>query len=281
MRLPFRGPATTLAGMRSTFALCAALAAAACPALSQDVPANVVSATLREGWRTGTGTQMAAVELRLAPGWKTYWRAPGEGGIPPEFDWSGSSNIGGVAFHWPKPEVFDLNGMRSFGYHETLVLPIEFRPAVPGQTIRVQAEIDLGVCNEICVPMTVAVAGDLPPAGTPDPVIKAALANGPESAAEAGLTEARCIAEPIRDGLRLTSHLSLPRLGPDEIAVVEVADASIWVSPAETQRQGGELSATADLVPADAKPFVLDRSGVRITVFGAEGRVVDVQGCTG
>lgn len=267
--------------MRPVFALCAALASAPAPAPSQEAPAAVISATLREGWRTGTGTQMAALELRLAPGWKTYWRAPGDGGIPPRFDWTGSTNIGAVSFHWPKPEVFDLNGMRSFGYHETLVLPIEFRPAVPGQSIRVKAEIDLGVCNEICVPMTVAVAGDLSPAGTPDPVIKAALANGPESAAEAGLTEARCIAEPIRDGLRLTSRLSLPRLGPEEIAVIEVADTSIWVSPAETRRHGGELSATADLVPADARPFALDRSGVRITVFGAAGRVVDVQGCTG
>ncbi|MFN6952019.1 MAG: protein-disulfide reductase DsbD domain-containing protein [Albidovulum sp.] len=267
--------------MNSVFALSLALASAAFPALAQELSANVISARLREGWRTASGTQMAALELKLAPGWKTYWRAPGEGGIPPQFDWRGSTNIGSVAFHWPKPEVFDLNGMRIFGYRDALVLPIEIRPAEPGQPVRVRAEIDLGVCKEICMPMTVAVTADLPSAGTPDPVIGAALANGPEPAAAAGVTAVRCTAEPIRDGLRLTSHLAMPRLGPDEIAVVELADADVWVSPTRTQREGGELSATADLVPAEAKPFALDRSGVRITVFGAAGRVVDVQGCSG
>lgn len=258
-----------------------ALLAIAAPALAQEVPPNVVSATFREGWRTESGTQMAALELRLAPGWKTYWRAPGEGGIPPEFDWSGSSNIGGIAFHWPKPEIFELNGMRSFGYHEALVLPIEIRPAKAGEPVRVTAEIDLGVCKEICVPMTVSVAADLAAGGTPDPVIRAALAEMPKSAADAGLTAARCETEPIRDGLRLTSRLALPSLGPDEIAVLELSDRSVWVSPAETRRDGGELTATADLVPADARPFALDRSAVRITLFGSGGRVVEVRGCTG
>lgn len=257
------------------------VALAAASAGAEEVPANVVTATLREGWRTPAGTQMAALELRLAPGWKTYWRAPGDGGIPPAFDWTGSANVAEVALHWPKPEVFDLNGMRSFGYHEALVLPIEIRPAEPGAPVRIAARIDLGVCNAICMPMTVRVEGDLGAGGRPDPVIRAALAARPEPAAAAGLTAARCAAEPIRDGLRLTSRLALPRLGGEEIAVVELADRTVWVSPAETLREGGELSATADLVPADAKPFALDRSTVRITVFGGKGRVVEVEGCTG
>lgn len=271
--------------MTSRIALTATLSAAfavfAFPAMAQEVPANIVSATLREGWRTGAGTQMAALELTLAPGWKTYWRAPGEAGIPPEFDWTGSRNIRSVAFHWPSPEVFDLNGMRIFGYRETLVLPIELSPADAGQPIEVRARIDLGVCDDICVPMTVSVAGELAPGAAPDPVIRAALADMPEPAAKAGLSAATCAAAPIRDGLRLTSRLDIPALGPEEIAVVELADRTVWVSLADTRREGGELIATADLVPAGATPFALDRSSVRITVFGGAGRVVEVQGCTG
>ena len=103
----------------------------------------------------------------------------------------------------------------------------------------------------------------------------------PEEGPKAGLSASRCAAEPIRDGLRLTSQLTLPPVGPDEFAVVELADQSIWVSQADTRRTGGDLSATADLVPANAKPFALDRSSVRITVFGGSGRVVEIQGCTG
>ena len=154
--------------MKRRFALSAAIVALVSPALGQEMPANILSATLREGWRTGAGTQMAALELKLAPGWKTYWRAPGEAGIPPEFDWSGSENIRAVAFHWPRPEVFDLNGMRTFGYHEALVLPVEISPADAGRPIAVKARIDLGVCNEICVPVSVSVAGELSPGAAPD-----------------------------------------------------------------------------------------------------------------
>lgn len=267
--------------MRILFALPAALLALASAVPAQEVPSNLVSASLREGWRTAAGTQMAALELKLAPGWKTYWRAPGDGGIPPRFDWTGSVNLGAVAIHWPKPDIFDLNGLRTFGYHDALVLPIEFRPAEPGKPVTVKAAIDIGVCKDICVPMTVSVGGGLPSGGTPDPVIRAALADQPEPASGAGLTSARCEAEPIRDGLRLTSTLTLPQVGPEEIAVVELADQSVWISPAETRRDKGTLSATADLVPPNAQPFALDRSAVRITVFGGSGRVVEVDGCTG
>ncbi len=262
--------AGTLVGLSAAFAACA-----------QGLPENIVHATLRDGWRTESGTQMAALHLTLAPGWKTYWRAPGEGGIPPSFDWTGSENIGAVTFHWPKPEVFDLNGMRTIGYRGELVLPIEFRPDVAGKPVSVSARIDFGVCDEICVPVAVDVAADLSAAETPDPLIRAALDQMPESGPAAGLSAARCAAEPIRDGLRLTSRLTLPRVGPDEFAVVELADQSVWVSPADTSRDGADLNATADLVPANAKPFALDRSTVRITVFGGSGRVVDIQGCTG
>ena len=95
------------------------------------------------------------------------------------------------------------------------------------------------------------------------------------------MSAAHCSAEPIRDGLRLTSSLTMPQIGPDEFAVIELADQAIWVSTAETTRQGSELSAVADLVPPNAKPFALDRSDIRITVFSASGRVVDLQGCSG
>ncbi|MCB2116309.1 MAG: hypothetical protein KDE00_08410 [Rhodobacteraceae bacterium] len=248
---------------------------------AQDMPSDLVTATLRPGWRTEAGTQMAALELTLAPGWKTYWRAPGEAGIPPEFDWRGSTNVGSVVYHWPKPEVFDLNGMRTLVYHDRLVLPVEITPAAPGQPVSLRAHVALGVCQEVCVPATVDVTGDLPLEGTTDPEIRAALSQMPESGKAAGLRGAHCAAEPIRDGLRLTTRLDLPAIGPDETAVIELSDRAVWVSQADIRREGGTLTAVADLVPPNAKPFALDRSSITITVFGDRGRVVEVQGCTG
>lgn len=251
------------------------------PAQAQEMPDDILRAELRGGWRTPEGTQMAALHLTLAPGWKTYWRAPGEGGIPPSFDWAGSKNIAGVSFHWPKPDVFDLNGMRVIGYRNELVLPMEFAAANPSRPMAAAAEVELGVCEEICVPMSLSISAEFDGSTKPDPMIEAALAQRPESAGAAGLSSARCEAETIRDGLRVTASLAIPPVGPDEFAVLELADRSVWISPADTRRQGGALIATADMVPPTAQPFALDRSSVRITIFGGSGRVVEVQGCTG
>lgn len=246
-------------------------------ALAEGLPDDIVRAELRGGWRTADGTHMAALHLTLAPGWKTYWRAPGDAGIPPSFDWTGSTNVGAVTFHWPSPDVFDLSGMRTLGYHDELVLPIEIAPASPGGPVELAARIDLGVCEDVCVPVTLSVRAVLPEGTEPDPVIRAALSEQPE---RAGGAPARCAVEPIRDGLRLTAEIGLPKTGPDEFAVVELADASVWVSPAQTRREGGRLVSVADLVPANAQPFALDRSDIRITLFGG-GRAVQIDGCTG
>ena len=90
----------------------------------------------------------------------------------------------------------------------------------------------------------------------------------------------RCAADPIRDGLRVTATLRLPLQGPQEFAVLELAGAPVWVSPADTSREGSTLTAIADMVPQSAKPFALDRSAIRITVFGG-ARPVEIMGCQG
>ena len=125
--------------------------AAACllgaPGFAQSLPDNLVRAELLPGWTTDSGAQMAALRLTLAPGWKTYWRAPGEAGIPPQFDWRASGNLAGVAYHWPRPQVFQINGLRTLAYRNELVLPIEFLPVDRGTAVKVSGTIDLGVCE--------------------------------------------------------------------------------------------------------------------------------------
>lgn len=268
-------------GSRHCALAAVALWALVAPAGAEGFSSPVLRAELVDGWQTAAGTEMAALHLVLAPGWKTYWRAPGEAGIPPRFDWSGSENLAAVAFHWPRPEIFDLNGFRTFGYHDELVLPIELTPRDRSLPIRVRAEVDIGVCDDICVPMSLDLSGELAPGGSAVAAIRRALADAPERAAAAGLSAAHCDAEPIRDGMRLTSRLMLPSVGPDEQAVFELSDQTVWISPADTRRDGAELRATADLVPATARPFAVNRSDIRITIFGGTGRVVELQGCAG
>ncbi|MFN3938156.1 MAG: protein-disulfide reductase DsbD domain-containing protein [Gemmobacter sp.] len=240
---------------------------------------EILSAELLPGWRTDHGTHMAAVRLRLAQGWKTYWRAPGDAGIPPDFDWQGSENIRSVRFHWPKPTVFTLNGMQTIGYARELVLPVEIVPGNPDAPIRVAAQVELGVCRDVCVPARLSLDADLLPVlRYADPAIKSALASRPKRAAEAGVRSHGCRIDPTSDGLSVTAEIDMPRIGPRETVVIETADPSVWVSEAQATRSGGRLVARAEMVAATRAPFALDRSGLTITVLG-EGSAVELSGC--
>ena len=104
------------------------LALALRPALAAATPPeDLVRAEILPGWQDGEGRHVAGLRLTMAPGWKTYWRAPGDAGIPPEFDWTGSHGVAGVEVRWPVPQVFDQSGMQSIGYHDEVVLPLEIR----------------------------------------------------------------------------------------------------------------------------------------------------------
>jgi DsbC/DsbD-like thiol-disulfide interchange protein len=252
-------------------------AAASAGTWGVSVPDIVATMEVRPGWREGA-EQVAALHIRLAPGWKTYWRSPGEAGIPPTFSWDGSQNLSAVRFQWPVPEVFETNGLRSIGYRDELVLPIFATAADPGRPIRLVGEMQLGVCDEVCVPYSLTIAAELPVAGGTDPVVRAALADRARTAAEAGVAGVACAVEPIRDGLRLTAAIRLPSQGAGEVVAVETGSPGVWVSQSEGRRDGGTLTASVDLVPPEARPFALDRSQIRLTVLGP-GRAVDIRGC--
>lgn len=253
---------------------------ASCLALSLVLPAvpaqaepPPVEARLLTGWQEAGGNRIVGVRIDLLPGWKTYWRAPGEAGIPPVFDWNGSDNVASVRLHWPTPHVFDQSGMRTVGYDGGVVWPLEIVPHDPSRPIDLRATVTMGVCKDICVPVEVDFRALLEGPGAPDGSISAALADAPDREGRAS-----CRVEPIADGLRVTATLAVPRAGADEMVVFEPGEPDIWVSDAELTRQGGQLVAVADLVPPQGQPFALDRSALRLTVLG-DDRVFELAGC--
>lgn len=268
----------TTSFLRGT-ALCALFAAG--PAFAE-LPSEIVRADVLPGWRMPSGDHMAAIRLQLAPGWKTYWRAPGESGIPPRFDWDASRNLAAVAAHWPVPDVYFLNGLRNIGYDTVVVVPLQMTPKDASETITISGVMDIGVCEEVCVPVSLNIRAELPPnaATASRDIITASLADRPMTAEEAGVQSVFCRAEPISDGLRVFIDVDMPALSDAEQAVVEFADRTVWVSEAEATRNGNILSVLAEMVPQDATPFAMARSDVRITVFGRE-EAVDIQGCAG
>ncbi|MFO1202429.1 MAG: protein-disulfide reductase DsbD family protein [Tabrizicola sp.] len=253
------------------------LALIASPALAT-TQEDVLQAQLRPGYQMENGSHMAAVDLQLAPGWKTYWRSPGDAGIPPTFDWSGSENVKAIRLHWPAPEVFEANGMQTIGYHERLVLPVEITPEDPSRPVKLSVEMALGVCDEICMPAVVDLSASLTAPGAPDDTIRAALKDGATTAGDAGVSAVSCQVDPITDGLRVTARVRLPDPGHPEVVAFETEDRNIWIAEAVTQREGGELVSMTELVPPDGAPFALDRSAITMTILAAGG-AVEVRGC--
>ncbi|MDJ0637401.1 MAG: protein-disulfide reductase DsbD family protein [Paracoccaceae bacterium] len=224
------------------------------------------------GWRESDGRHIAGLSVRLAPGWKTYWRTPGEGGIPPRFNWSGSRNLASVNVMFPIPKVLDQNGLRSIGYDRDVVFPLFVHANDDAQPVALRGEIEIGVCEEICIPMTLTLSALLPANGAPDARISDVIRNQPRSAGSFS-----CEIEPIPDGLRLRAVTTAPAIRA-EIVVIEPSEAGIWTSPSKTKRSGQQLVAEVEMVSPTAKPFALARNAIRMTVIG-EGQAVEMLGC--
>ncbi len=258
-----------------TLALALSVLATSAAAQSLD---GVATLDVLPGWRAADGTHMAGLHITLAPGWKTYWRAPGDAGIPPQIDFSSSDNVASARFLWPVPEVFDQGGMRSIGYDGGVVIPVALTPQAGG-AMTLSGMLDIGVCEEICVPVQLPFSLTLPEAGARDPQIVASLVDRPLTASEAAVTGATCAVRPSADGLTVTATLTMPQAGRREEVVIEAGDARIWVSEPDVSRRGDQLTATVDMVHVAGGAFALDRSGVRVTVLGSD-HAVDIQGCS-
>jgi DsbC/DsbD-like thiol-disulfide interchange protein len=263
----------------------ALLAALAGPAAAEGpLPPGVTKLAIIPGWRDADGLHHAAIEIRLAPGWHTYWRAPGQIGIPPRFDWSGSANLAGVAYDWPRPEVIESYGSVSIGYHDALVLPVRLRPADPEAPIEARLALAFGVCDDICIPAEASLAARLEPGAAPAgrAAIERARADRPLAAAEAGVTAARCALADGAAGQVLTAEIDFaapPR--PGLVAVFE-ADArpDLWIGEAETATEGRRVTATAPFAALDAGPVAVERGALRLTLLD-DARAIDIHGCAG
>lgn len=115
------------------------------------------------------------VEIVLEPGWYTYWRNPGEAGLPPVFDFSGSTNVANVEVRYPAPERYDDGASVSLIYRDEVVFPVEVIAAEPGRPVTLRLDASFGVCREVCIPTQASSSVTMPPAAPPDPLTMARL----------------------------------------------------------------------------------------------------------
>jgi DsbC/DsbD-like thiol-disulfide interchange protein len=122
------------------------------------------------------GTLSLGLEIVLDDGWKTYWRHPGEAGLPPEIDLSNSTNLASAEIAFPAPRRFVDGGATSLGYRGDVVLPIRLTPEDPALPVMVDARVQYGACKELCVPAAGAARLMVSLATRPDAEIAARFA---------------------------------------------------------------------------------------------------------
>lgn len=209
------------------------------------------------------GTLDAALDIELSPGWKTYWRTPGEAGVPPVLDFSGSRNVTQATAEFPPPETFDDGFSVSNVYHDEILLPLRVEITDSGRPVDLVLSADLGVCDQICIPVHIDATLSVP-AGEADPAaatqIAAARANLP-AAAVPGSFAVESVAR--TGGTDKRPEYAVTAIAPPGTGLFVEGPADWFPGAArETSREGDRAVYT----------FTIDRLGSQTPIEGAELR---------
>lgn len=117
--------------------------------------------------KTTDGEQLVAgIQLRMDDGWKTYWRNPGDSGVPPQFNWSGSTNLKDAKVLYPAPYRFADANSTAIGYSGEVIFPVKLIPERPGEPIELKLSFDFGLCKSLCIPNAAKLSLKLEPGAT-------------------------------------------------------------------------------------------------------------------
>jgi DsbC/DsbD-like thiol-disulfide interchange protein len=211
------------------------------------------------------GGDLAGFEIALAPGAITYWRDPGDSGLPPTLDFSASDNVASVEPEFPAPKrIKEADGGDAFGYDGAVLFPLRVKPRDPTKPATLKLNADFAVCEKVCLPAKAHLELKLPSApGSPHAgAIDAALAAVPRAVAPKDFGALEALAA---DSWRLCSaHED----GPPRDLFVE-APEGWWLKSAPAHADGGRDCFTltiGDKPKGAALPVAL-----RLTLTGGAG----------
>lgn len=226
---------------------------------------------LLAGSRSGT-VLLGGIAIQLEPGWKTYWRTPGDSGVPPRFDFSKSDNVEAVTVMWPAPMKFDDGaGGHSLGYKKQVVLPLRIVPKAADKPVTLRAEISYAVCEKLCIPVEAkAELAFASVASTEDNSLFAALDTVPKPA-NIGDPNPLTIRDVKRDG---TANVLVDVATPDsrEVNLFVEGPTPDWALPIPTPVEQGTAGVKRfrfelDGLPPGAKP---EGAALKLTLVGAD-----------
>lgn len=225
--------------------------------------------------RTSQGDLVAGIELQLADGWKTYWRTPGDSGVPPTFDWSGSANLRAATVKYPPPSRIPEPGGVSLGYKHSVVFPVEIAPRSKGQPIDLRLAMDYGICRDICIPaevkLSLAVPEDAGPIDIPLAQALEAVPRGPTERRPDDPELTRV--ESVRDAgpPKLVIDARFPGGADQADVLIEAPDGLFVAMPHKDHaRSGDSVRFTVDLTRG-SDPKELAGKVLLLTLVGAKG----------
>jgi DsbC/DsbD-like thiol-disulfide interchange protein len=252
------------------------LAGAAAPASAQDSSDWVQGFNSRVRLISGgvqNGRHLAGIEIVLDQGFKTYWRHPGESGLPPRFEWTGSRNLAGVDLKWPAPSRTKDAGGIAYSYSERVIFPLVVAATDPKKPVRLQVRAEYGVCKDICIPARAEFALTLNKTGLYGPTIEQALARVPREQALAAAGPLSVLKVEPKPGEKpsLSVDVRFPS-GSKPSLFVEAPDNWFLSASGEPQEQKpdeGRFTVTIDELPKDASGSI----PLRFTLVAGEQAV--------
>ena len=226
---------------------------------------------LLAGSRSGA-VLLGGIAFQLQPGWKTYWRTPGDSGVPPRFDFSKSENVEAVTVLWPAPMIFDDGaGGHSLGYHDQIVLPLRIVTKNADKPVTLRADINYAVCEKLCIPVEAsAELAFTSVASTEDSGLFAALDTVPKPAS-VGDPNPLSIRDVKRDG---KSTVVVDVVSPDARVVNLFVEGPTpdWALPVPTLVEHSppgvkRFSFELEGLPPDANP---EGAALKLTLVGGD-----------
>lgn len=218
----------------------------------------------------------AGVEVDIADDWKTYWRSPGDaGGVPPVFDWSGSTNLARADVLFPAPRVLTDKAGNTLGYKGPVVFPVLVDATEPGKPMTLELKLEYGVCREICIPAEAHLLLEVPSAQGigASPRLQAALDQVPRPQNALLSPDPRLRrAVAMLDGpaAKLTIEAAFPGDTSNARILVEAPDGLFVPLPRKVAERDGVVTFEADLASGiDASE--LRGKTLRLTLIGAAG----------
>ena len=250
-----------------------AIAAENASAWDRDLHAGV---RLIAGSKLPDGVRRAGLEIQLDPGWHTYWRYPGDAGVPPHFDFSASDNVKDVQVLWPAPRRLLAGGSTSIGYENELVLPLRVTPRDPAKPAVLRLKLDYAICEKLCVPAAGKAELALPGAPSPhDARLNAAEALVPKPTklgADAPLAIRTVRREPGTPRARVVVDVAAPSgVGPPGLDLFAEGPTSDWALPVPTPVPGAPAGLQRFTFEIDGVPPGAKQDGVALKLTAVAG----------